>query len=111
MRMAFRSPRASIGLGVPQEPEAGTAGAIAGEARRCRGGAEGMPEEGSARQGISSPAAPTRWRKAGARRLAQPRAPFRPRRAPGLPGVSVPSVFKIPVLSVCAAGAFRALRV
>ena len=79
MRMAFRRPRASIGLGAPLEPEAETAGAIAGEARRCRGGAGGMPEEGSARQGISSPAAPTRWRKAGARRLAQPRAPFRPR--------------------------------
>ena len=92
--MAFRSPRASIGLGVPQEPEAGTAGAIAGEARRCRGGAGGNAGGGGARQGISSPAAPTRWRKAGARRLAQPRAPFRPRRAPGLPGVSV--------LSVCA---------
>ena len=75
---------------------------------RRRGGNAGG---GGARQGISSPAAPTRWRKAGARRLAQPRAPFRPRRAPGLPGVSVPSVFKIPVLSVCAAGAFRALRV
>ena len=48
---------------------------------RRRGGNAGG---GGARQGISSPAAPTRWRKAGARRLAQPRAPFRPRRAPGL---------------------------
>ena len=58
MRMAFRSPRASIGLGVPQEPEAGTAGAIAGEARRCRGGAGGMPEEGVPARAFPPPQPP-----------------------------------------------------
>ena len=58
MRMAFRSPRASIGLGVPQEPGAGTAGAIAGEARRCRGGAGGMPEEGVPARAFPPPQPP-----------------------------------------------------
>ena len=54
---AFRRRYASIGLGAPQEPKAGEAGAIAGELRRCRGVA-GMPGEGVPARAFPPPQPP-----------------------------------------------------
>ena len=95
---AFRRRYASIGLGAPQEPKAGEAGAIAGELRRCRGVA-GMPGEGVPARAFPPPQSPCD----GAR---QAQRAWRPRRPPSGPPCRPQGGFRaLRVLySLCAAG-------